>query len=87
MAIFTISLFSLYSFSAMTSFSLDTAETTLSYSSTPSALRPLARPLRNRWSYGRGYAVIALIAPLLLGSLLLVYLQNMAKTRLTRWRM
>lgn len=71
----------------MTSFSLDTAETSLAYSSAPLPLRPLARPLRNRWSHGRGYAVIALIAPLLLGSLLLVYLQNVAKTRLTLRRM
>lgn len=70
----------------MTSFSLDTAETSLAYSSNPSTLRPLTRPLRNRWSHGRGYAVIALIAPLLLGSLLLVYLQTMVKTRLTLWR-
>ncbi len=71
----------------MTSFSLDTSETSLAYPSNPSPIRPLVRPLRNRWCYGRGYAVIALIAPLLLGSLLLVYLQNTAKTRLTLWWM
>ncbi|MBW4481282.1 MAG: hypothetical protein KME14_01940 [Tildeniella torsiva UHER 1998/13D] len=71
----------------MTSFSLDTAKTARAYPSTPSPIRPLTRPLRNRWSYGRGYAVIALIAPLLLGSLLVVYLQNTAKMRFTLWRM
>jgi len=30
----------------------------------------------NRWSHGRGYAVIALLAPVVLASLALVYLHN-----------
>jgi hypothetical protein len=68
----------------MTSFSLDTAETALVYPSTPSPIRPLARPLRNRWSYGRGYIVISLLAPVVLGSLLLVYLHNATTTHFGR---
>ena len=71
----------------MTSFSLDTSETALAYPSTPFPTRPLTRPLRNRWSYGRGYTVVALLAPVLLTSLLLVYLHNTSKTRLSLWRL
>lgn len=67
----------------MTSFSLDTSETALAYRSTPQPrLLSHRRPLRNRWIYGRGYAVIALLAPVVLGSLLLVYLHNATKTHL-----
>ena len=65
----------------MTSFSLDTTETVLSYPASPSPSPVLNRPLRNRWSHGRGYTVIALLAPVVLGSLLLVYLHT-AKTRI-----
>ena len=64
----------------MTSFSLDTAETVLSHPASPSSLPVLNRPLRNGWSHGRSYTVIALLAPVILGSLLLVYLHT-AKTR------
>ena len=71
----------------MTSFSLDTSETARAYLSTPSHIRPLTRPLRNRWSYGRGYTIVALLAPVLLVSLLLIYLHNMTKTQLSLWRL
>jgi hypothetical protein len=71
----------------MTSFSLDTSEAARAYPSTPSRIRPLTRPLRNRWSYGRGYTVVALLAPILLVSLLLIYLHNMTKTQLSLWRL
>ena len=43
------------------------------------ALEPTPAPrqrLPHRWSYGRGYAVIALLAPLVLGSLALLYLHT-----------
>jgi hypothetical protein len=61
----------------MTSFSLHTPDTApLNYSAIPSPARPLSRPLRNRWSHGRGYAVIALLAPVVLASLALVYVHN-----------
>jgi hypothetical protein len=71
----------------MTSFSLDTSETALAYPSTPLPPCPLTRPLRNRWSYGRGYTVIALLAPIVLVSLLLVYLHNATRTHLGLWRL
>ena len=70
----------------MTSFSLDTAETALAYPASPSPSPVLTHPLRNRWSHGRGYTVIALLAPVVLGSLLLVYLHT-AKTRLSLGRL
>ncbi|MBD2111857.1 MULTISPECIES: hypothetical protein [Cyanophyceae] len=70
----------------MTSFSLNQAETQQPYSSTPLLIHALPKPLKSRWSHGRGYVVIALIAPLLLGSLLLVYLHNVTKTRLSLWQ-
>lgn len=71
----------------MTSFSLDTAETLQSYPPTPSPIPARARSLKNRWRHGRGYTIIALLAPVLLGSLLLVYLHNVTKTRLSLWRL
>ncbi|WP_156119594.1 hypothetical protein [Leptolyngbya sp. KIOST-1] len=71
----------------MTSFSIDAPETTRAYSANPSIIRPLTRPLRNRWSYGRGYTVVALLAPVLLTSLVLIYLHNTTKTRLSLWRL
>lgn len=62
----------------MTSFSLNSPDIApLHYPATPA--RPLPRPLPNRWSYGRGYAVIALLAPVVLASLLLVYLHNVLR--------
>ncbi|MBD2234734.1 hypothetical protein [Phormidium tenue] len=70
----------------MTSFSLNQSEIQASYLATSFTSHPLDKPLRNRWSHGRGYVVIALVAPLLLGSLLLVYLHNATKTRLSLWR-
>lgn len=70
----------------MTSFSLNQAEIQASYPATSFTSHPLYKPLRNRWSHGRGYVIIALIAPLLLSSLLLIYLHNATKTRLSFWR-
>ncbi|MBD0336207.1 MAG: hypothetical protein ICV62_12015 [Cyanobacteria bacterium Co-bin13] len=35
-----------------------------------------SRKLPHHWGYGRGYAVIALLAPLVLGSLVLLHLQT-----------
>ncbi|MFQ4136932.1 hypothetical protein PGN35_011490 [Nodosilinea sp. PGN35] len=70
----------------MTSFFLDTADTTPpAYA--PASSPALSRPLRNRWSYGRGYTVVALLAPVLLTSLVLIYLHNTTKTRLSLWRL
>jgi hypothetical protein len=48
---------------------------------------PRARSLPRPWRYGRGYAVITLLAPVVLSSLLLVYLHNVAKIRLSLWRL
>ncbi|MBD1874392.1 hypothetical protein H6F75_12940 [Nodosilinea sp. FACHB-131] len=70
----------------MTSFSLNQAEIQPSSPATSFANHSLPKPLKNRWSRGRGYFIIALIAPLLLGSLLLVYLHNATKTRLSLWQ-
>lgn len=72
----------------MTSFSLHTPDTTpLNYSSNPAPIRPISRPLRNRWSYGRGYAVIALLAPMVLASLLVVYLHNVLRVSFSLLRL
>ncbi|MBD1915728.1 MULTISPECIES: hypothetical protein [Cyanophyceae] len=66
----------------MTSFSLNRAATQPPYPACSLPSYPLLKPLKNRWSHGRGYFVIALIAPLLLSSLLLIYLHNTTKARL-----
>lgn len=56
--------------------------TTLRLLYTPAhAAAPTASPLPrqrllHRWSYGRGYVVIVLLAPLLVGSLLLMLLHD-----------
>ncbi|MBE9160444.1 hypothetical protein IQ265_27010 [Nodosilinea sp. LEGE 06152] len=71
----------------MISFPLNPTEIQQPYPSAPAGIRPIHRPLKNRWRNGRGYAVIALIAPLLLGSLLLIHLQNTAKTQVNLWRL
>ncbi len=60
----------------MTSFSLDTSDNVLAHSL---PLTPYPHSLRSRWSYGRGYIVIALLAPLVLGGLLLVHLHSAVK--------
>ena len=45
------------------------------------------RRLPRRWSYGRGYAVIAVLAPIVLGSLLLVFLHHHLKLALISIRL
>lgn len=69
----------------MTSFSLNPADQA-PYPACSLPSYSLPKPLQNPWSYGRGYVVIALIAPLLLSSLLLVYLHNSTKMRLKAGR-
>ena len=66
----------------MTSFSLNQAATQPPYPACSLPSYSLPKLLKNRWSHGRGYLVIALIAPLLLSSLLLIYLHNTTKARL-----
>lgn len=56
--------------------------------SVPVVNRPMAyRSLARRWNYGRGYAVVAALAPLVLTSLLLVFLHYQLKTALTLLRL
>ncbi|MBD1909880.1 MULTISPECIES: hypothetical protein [unclassified Leptolyngbya] len=46
------------------------------------------RPLKTRWHYGRGYVVIAAIAPFVLISLLMVHLHSLGQqwtSSLERW--
>lgn len=70
----------------MISFSATSSEAALARPSTPLPRSPFVRP-PNRWSYGRSYAVIALLAPVLLASLLILHLHNAAKAWLSLWRL
>lgn len=60
----------------MTSLQLLAQQETIHSLNTPT----IHRPLKTRWHYGRGYIVIAAIAPFVLLSLLIVYLHSLGQS-------